>query len=310
MASNTDVDELLGDPSNFLPVSTIAFNTPIISLVESCLRFQWSGVPFVIKGIPLDGPESPFLGAEDWLARLPWPLREYAQRPKNIEIPTSPFIGERATGGNDANIDDTGEANTDQTMTFRDSMTRLQSQLPLALRNGAVGFTARSWSQIASDPKDQWTSSPKAVLGRHANWVLMGMVWPSLYFSFPHPLRLTVTHFEDGHHGTSGNYLLCLGEPGSCVDWFMTAAVDSQKVFDYLQSFQVPSPHRLDLGHLSDAPFDVYVFKQERGDLVVLPPRTYHQRSFQGTTASYHWSRMTIEGLRYAVFYDFYKRQR
>ena len=129
------------------------------------------------------------------------------------------------------------------------------------------------------------------------------------FFFFP-SLHFVVTRFEDSHHGTSGNFFLCFGEPGSSVDWFLTAAADSQRVFEYLQSLQVTSPRQLDLEHLSNAPFDVYTFKQEIGDLVVLPPRIYHQRLFQGTTASCYWSRMTIDGLRYAVFYDFYRRQR
>lgn len=131
-----------------------------------------------------------------------------------------------------------------------------------------------------------------------------------LFFFFSPSLHFVVTRFEDGHHGTSGQYLLCFQEPDACVIWFTTAAADSQKVFDYLQSLQATSPHHLNLEQLSDVPFDVYVFKQERGDLVVLPPRGYYQRSFQGTTASCYWSRMTIEGLRHAVFYDLYKRQR
>ena len=123
-------------------------------------------------------------------------------------------------------------------------------------------------------------------------------------------LHFVATYFEEGHHGTSGQYLLCFQEPGAHVVRFMTAAVDSQRAFDYLQSLQTSFPHRLDPANLPDLPFNVYVFKQERGDLVVLPPRSYHQRSFEGTTASYYWSRMTIEGLRHAVFYDLYKRQR
>lgn len=90
----------------------------------------------------------------------------------------------------------------------------------------------------------------------------------------------------------------------------MTAAADSQRVFDYLLSLKATFPQQLTQEHLQDLPFSIYVYKQERGDLVVLPPRSYHQRLFKGTTASYCWSRMAVEGLRYAVFYDLYKRQR
>ena len=79
MASNIDVDELLEDPTRFLPVPAIASDTPIVQLIESCLRWQSAGVPFVIKGIPLDDFESPFLYTEDWLARLPRSSGKYVQ---------------------------------------------------------------------------------------------------------------------------------------------------------------------------------------------------------------------------------------
>lgn len=90
----------------------------------------------------------------------------------------------------------------------------------------------------------------------------------------------------------------------------MTAASDSQRVQEYLESLQTNPPRQLDLEN-PDVPFDVYVFKQERGDLVILPPCGYNQRSFKGgATASFCWSTLTLDGLRYAVFYDLYKRQR
>lgn len=140
--------------------------------------------------------------------------------------------------------------------------------------------------------------------------MLAGMVrHPSSSFSHPSS-RFTATRFDDNHHGTSGHYLLCFQEPDAHVSWCMTAAADSQRVFDYLLSLETTFPQQLTQEHLSDLPFSSYVFKQERGDLVVLPPRSYYQRSFQGATASYSWSRMTVEGLRYAVFYDLHKRQR
>ena len=122
--------------------------------------------------------------------------------------------------------------------------------------------------------------------------------------------RFIATGFDDSRQGTSGHYLLCFQEPSAHVVWLMTAAADSQRVFDYLLSLKATFPKQLAREHLSDLPFSVYVFKQERGDLVILPPRSYHQRFFEGTTASCCWSRMTVEGLRYAVFYDLHKRQR
>ena len=76
MASS--VDELSEDPNHVVPVPTISFDTPIVELVESCLRWQSSGTPFVIKGIPLDGQGSTFSGKQDWLAKLTGPTGKHA----------------------------------------------------------------------------------------------------------------------------------------------------------------------------------------------------------------------------------------
>jgi hypothetical protein len=42
------------------------------------------------------------------------------------------------------------------------------------------------------------------------------------------------------------------------------------------------------------------------------PHNSYRQQRFQGAGvgASMFWSRMTLRGLEFAVFYDFYRRQR
>lgn len=81
-----DVDTLLLDPSRFLQVPTISCETPIVALVESCLRWQSGGVPFVIKGVRLDGRESPFLSTEDWQVRLPRSLGEHNLNLQNKEL--------------------------------------------------------------------------------------------------------------------------------------------------------------------------------------------------------------------------------
>jgi len=77
MDLNIDVDELLLDPSRFPSAPTIAHDTPVVTLVERCLRWQSEGVPFVIKGVRLDGRESPFLRTKGWQVRLPRFLGEY-----------------------------------------------------------------------------------------------------------------------------------------------------------------------------------------------------------------------------------------
>lgn len=92
MAFNIDVDELLEDFPHFLPVPTIAFERSIVQIVESCYRWQSDGVPFVVKGIPLDGRQSPFLATEDWLVRLTGSLGKHTSRPHKKSGPTDPPV--------------------------------------------------------------------------------------------------------------------------------------------------------------------------------------------------------------------------
>ena len=92
MELDIDVDELLLDPNRFLPVPTIAHSTPIVTLIERCLRWQMEGVPFVIKGVHLDGRESPFLRTEGWRARLPRFLGEYSRSLQTERFTNQPII--------------------------------------------------------------------------------------------------------------------------------------------------------------------------------------------------------------------------
>jgi hypothetical protein len=83
------------------------------------------------------------------------------------------------------------------------------------------------------------------------------------------------TFFEDGAQGTTDHYLLCVCHKKTSIVWFMTSSDDAQKVSDHLNSS--PTPHVFSLSELAEAPFKVYVYVQERGDLVVLPLRRYLQ---------------------------------
>lgn len=84
------------------------------------------------------------------------------------------------------------------------------------------------------------------------------------------------TAFEEGAQGTTNHHLLCVCDPGTSVIWFMTSSREAQNVSDYLRgSGDFPTPRVLTLNQLAEAPFNVYVYVQKQGDLVVLPPRRY-----------------------------------
>lgn len=84
--------------------------------------------------------------------------------------------------------------------------------------------------------------------------------------------------FQDNPTAACSHDLLCVVETSSSVWWFMTAAVEALNVWDYIRvkdgSHRVDL-HELSLSELSGFPCTIYVHQQQRGDLVVVPPRWY-----------------------------------
>lgn len=72
--------------------------------------------------------------------------------------------------------------------------------------------------------------------------------------------------------------LLCHGDPDLPKYWFLSSANDYGTVWDHLRSVHKSNQIRgraFTAEEFSDAPFTVYVHKQEPGDLLVVPPRWY-----------------------------------
>ena len=119
---------------------------------------------------------------------------------------------------------------------------------------------------------------------------------------------------------------MCYAEDGGSSFWFMTNPQDCGTVIDYFQRLG----HELDwedhvatLGELSQAPFDVYIWEQKIGDLVLIPPRRYVTKSHRpdlhvqigaisfhqvvnagGITIKVSWSRMSIRSLEIALYHE------
>ena len=75
---------------------------------------------------------------------------------------------------------------------------------------------------------------------------------------------------------------MCYTEDEGHSFWFMTNPSDCSTVADHFRKFG----HELDwedhvatLEELTNAPFDVYIWEQKLGDLVLIPPRRYVTRS-------------------------------
>jgi hypothetical protein len=77
---------------------------------------------------------------------------------------------------------------------------------------------------------------------------------------------------------------MCYTEDGGSSFWFMTDPSDCGTVIDYFRGLG----HELDwedhvatIEELAKAPFEVYIWEQKLGDLVLVPPRRYVAKSHQ-----------------------------
>jgi hypothetical protein len=88
----------------------------------------------------------------------------------------------------------------------------------------------------------------------------------------------------------------------------MTAGEDSAVVSEYFRDLGLDlatESHVASIEQLAAAPFTVYVVEQKLGDLVLVPPRSYHQVvNSGGITMKMSWSRMTVDGLTSAFFHE------
>ncbi|KAH7929751.1 hypothetical protein BV22DRAFT_107094 [Leucogyrophana mollusca] len=118
----------------------------------------------------------------------------------------------------------------------------------------------------------------------------------------------TFTPFHKDLCASSGQNLMCYTEGSGSSFWFMTKGSDAARVADYFhelgQELDLES-HVVTVKELEKAPFGVYVAEQTLGDLVLVPPRSCHQViNHGGITIKTSWSRMTLAGLRTALYHE------
>ncbi|KAF9642433.1 hypothetical protein BDM02DRAFT_3064104, partial [Thelephora ganbajun] len=119
--------------------------------------------------------------------------------------------------------------------------------------------------------------------------------------------------FQDDLCSTFTHDLLCVGGTDVGKHWFMTAAEDWPEVTEHLRVHDGSNTIRaqsMSLHELSQAPFNVYFYTQRKGDLVILPPRSFSQTIHQGITASLCWERMTVRGLEIFIYHEMIFKQR
>lgn len=105
-----------------------------------------------------------------------------------------------------------------------------------------------------------------------------------------------------------GQNIMCHTEDEGHSFWFMTNPSDCGIVSEHFRKLG----HELDwedhvatLEELANAPFDVYVCEQRLGDLILIPPRSFHQViNAGGITIKTSWSRMSIRSLEIALYHE------
>lgn len=108
---------------------------------------------------------------------------------------------------------------------------------------------------------------------------------------------------------STGHNVMCYTEDDGSSIWFMTISTDATKVGKY---FQTALHTEIDWEHdvitkeqFANGPFTVFVAEQKLGDLVLVPPRSYHQViNCGGLTIKMSWSRMTLQGLTTALYHE------
>lgn len=71
MSTDLNIDTLLKQDNSFVRASTVEFDSSITKRITSCLELEGKGVPFVVRGAPLDtDPDTPFNDSTEWLKRL------------------------------------------------------------------------------------------------------------------------------------------------------------------------------------------------------------------------------------------------
>ncbi|KAL4067881.1 hypothetical protein J3A83DRAFT_4096483 [Scleroderma citrinum] len=118
----------------------------------------------------------------------------------------------------------------------------------------------------------------------------------------------TFTPFHKDLCASSGQNLMCYSENNGSSFWFMTKASDAPKVVSYFRQLGQEvdlETHVVTLDELRSAPFEVYIAEQCVGDLVLVPPRSCHQVvNNGGITIKTSWSRMSLDGLQIAIYYE------
>ncbi|KAL0581529.1 hypothetical protein V5O48_000458 [Marasmius crinis-equi] len=111
---------------------------------------------------------------------------------------------------------------------------------------------------------------------------------------------------------SSGHNLMCYTERDGSSLWMMTDSHSARPLTDHFLALNRVLDHETHIMSLEEAAnaaanakVTMYVVEQRLGDLVLVPPRSYHQVVNRGgLSIKTSWSRMTAKGLQTALYYE------
>ncbi|KAF9777832.1 hypothetical protein BJ322DRAFT_1114761 [Thelephora terrestris] len=246
-ANDIDIESILSTSDTFRLAPRISFATPVDEITRIVTEYEQSGVPCVITGFPLvEGDEqSPLRKVEEWMDSI------YANRSTHImrSLPTLRSSIEAPTARADVSTDAHNRGNA----------------------RSATGIT------LPCPPEwHAWLRDSYLVPGCLRPWGENDLLTESmcnewLKLSGPDSAAL----FQDESRSTVRHDLLFSGGTDAAKHWFMTAEEDWPQVTENLRErngSNVIRVRSMSVQELKEAPHNIYVYTQKKGDLVILPP--------------------------------------
>ncbi|PPQ63092.1 hypothetical protein CVT24_005947 [Panaeolus cyanescens] len=281
------LDGLIAQSHNFVPVERVSFNSPnLLSVIQES---EENGTPLVIQGFHLH---------DKW--------------PKNMFTLENFLDNSNITVRNVHNWTDTSIPMTDFIAQFR--RISIFSE---------VGEQIRYYGKDAECPRawEDWLQNSTVIPSKflpggsddllHSDSDSVSIETLMCYLG----IGDTFTPCHKDLCASSGQNLMCYTENDGASFWFMTKSGDAGKVDSYFSNKLGQDldheNHVVTTKELAKGDFTVYVVEQKLGDLVLVPPRSCHQVvNYGGITVKTSWSRMTLEGLETALYYELPMYQR
>ncbi|KAF9786226.1 hypothetical protein BJ322DRAFT_1020308 [Thelephora terrestris] len=300
-ANNIDIESILSTSDTFRLAPRISFATPVDEITWIVTEYEQSGVPCVITGFPLveGDKQSPLRKVEEWMDSI------YANR-THADVSTDAHNRGNARSATGITLPCPPEWHT----WLRDSYLVPGCLRPWGENDLLTESMCNEWLKLSGPDSGSFDVRSTGFFTLFAHTISAAL--------FQDESRLTVRHD-----------LLFSGGTDAAKHWFMTAEEDWPQVTENLRernSSNVIRVRSMSVQELKEAPHNIYVYTQKKGDLVILPPRrlepsglglpatnnppSFSQNIHQGITASLCWEWMTWQALELFIYHDRFFKQR